>query len=451
MTKKQEAQLSENTEYYFAVNQEAGSVTPFSSEDVRKAYLPQSAAIATNNGGINFLLPPYSFENLTTLYDYNSTHKFCINLKANLTTGLGYEIENGVPEEIRNSLVRPNNNIGETWTQLSHKLKIDKEIFGRFALEIVKIGKKVAFYHVPANEVYVVQEGNSTRVARYIQRAKGSTQDKIFKKYVPNHGNGSYLFVWEEYNPSSRFYGVPDYVTAIKSIIGNDTIATYMLNFFENNARPDYFIIITGTTLTPEQKNQIETALRNTKGVANAHRLVTMTLGNPQARVEVKEMSKVIDENFRNTKLDNRDEIAQIHGVPPKILGISSAGSLGSGNEAIGALKILMECVIEPSKVAMEDVLNWILADEFDYSGGKIFTYKTISLVNEKDLAIIHKTYLGEGVISINEARKDLNKPALEGEEYDEVKAHTYNESLEINPDDMTNLDPTKDITQTNE
>lgn len=439
------------SEYYFAVNQEAGTVTEFGSEDVRKAYLPQSSAVVATSGGMNVLRPPYDFQNLSALYDYNSTHKLCINLKANLTVGLGYEVEKAVPQEIKDALLQPNNNFGESWTNLCFRLKLDKEIFGRFALEIVRVGDKVAFYHVPANEVYVVQEGNTPRVAHYVQRAKGSPRDKVFKKYSPKRSNGSQLFVWEEYNPNSRFYGIPDYVTAIKSILGNDTIATYMLNFFENNARPDYFIIITGTTLTPEQKASIENALRNTKGVANAHRLVTMTLGNPQARVEVKEMSKVIDENFRNTKLDNRDEIAQIHGVPPKILGISSAGSLGSGNEAIGALKILMECVIEPSRREMEEVLNLMLAKEFGYTGGKIFSYKTISLVNEKDLAIIHKTYIGEGIMSVNEARKEINKPILQGDEYDKIEARPYNRSMEINPDDMTNLDPTKDITQTNE
>ena len=137
--------------------------------------------------------------------------------------------------------------------------------------------------------------------------------------------------------------------------------------------------------------------------------------------------------------------------MPPKILGIASAGSLGSGNEAIGALKILVECIINAEKKEFEHSLNSILSTEFNHNEEDIISFNELSLINEKDLAIVHKTYLDMGVISINEARRDCGRLELSGKEYDKiVRIPKSDDNLAINPDDMTNLDPTKDITQTN-
>lgn len=424
-----------------------GKVTDI-SESVKKSS-PKSG-IKTTQKGFTYINPPYNMDYLKDLYDFNSTHKFCIFLKTNLTCGLGVNIKNDVTKKIKKFLKSPNSNTSETFTKLVKKLKTDEEIFGRYCIEIVKVNDEVAFYHVPANEVFVVQDKNTTTVKAYLHRSGGGKFTE-YAPYTKGHGNGKFLFVSDNYNPISRFYGVPLYVSSIKAIIGSDVIANYVLNFFANNARPDYFIIITGATLTQDQKTAIETKLTGIKGVENAHKLVTLTLGNPEAKVEIKEMSKVVDENFRNTKLDNRDEIAQIHGVPPKILGISSAGSLGSGNEAIGALKILVECIINPNKIEFEESLNSLIQNEFGFDGD-ILSFKQLSIVNEKDLAIIHKTYLEQGVMSVNEVREESGRIKLKGKKYDMPKeAESKSKDMDIENDSMYNLDPTKDDSQTNE
>jgi len=420
--------------------------------DVTKAIrkgVPASDATVTKNG-YSFVPPPYNMEYLKELYDFNSTHKFCIFLKTNLCAGLGYRLKDKIPKSVAAFLKHPNLTTGETWTKFCKKLVLDEELYGRYAIEVVVSGKNVALYHIPANEILVVQDGDTAKVKSYLQRTKSGKMIPFRKYEFGENNDGHSLLVVDSYSPVSRFYGVPNYVSAIKAILGNDTISTYMLNFFANNARPDYFIIITGCTLTAEQRTSIETKLASVKGVENAHRLVTLTLGNPDARVEVKEMSKIIDDNFRNTKLDNRDEIAQIHGVPPKVLGVSSAGSLGSGSEAIGALMILVKCIITPKQVEFAEILNSLLQDLFSYNS-EIFLFNTISLINEKDLAIIHKTYIEEGVISANEAREDLGLPSL-GAEYDKVeRSSNPSRNMSIENDSMYNQDPNKEESQNNQ
>jgi len=432
--------------YTFAVDTEG------KAEEVQKAIqwnIPKSNRV-TSVGGHQFVAPPYNMDYMLSLFDFNSTHKFCIELKTNLICGIGYEVKKTAPKKVKDFLKRPNTIAQDSFIKICKKLRLDYEIFGRYALEIVRSGDRLAFYHVPAQNVYVRQKKGSIYVEKYLLK----TEMGSFIEYEPYSflgRNGRFLLVSDHYNPISQFYGVPNYISSINAIVGNDTISRYMLNFFSNNARPDYFVIITGTQLNNEQKDELKRNLSGVKGVENAHRAAALSLGADTAKVEIKEVSKVVDENFRNTKLDNRDEIAQIHGVPPKILGIASAGSLGSGNEAIGALKILVECIINAEKTEFEDLLNKVLAVEFNHQSDDIFSFNELSLINEKDLAIVHKTYLDMGVISVNEARLACGMLPLNGKEYDEIKRiPASSHSLEINPDDMTNLDPTKDITQTN-
>jgi hypothetical protein len=70
--------------------------------DVTKAIrkgVPASDATVTKNG-YSFVPPPYNMEYLKELYDFNSTHKFCIFLKTNLCAGLGYRLKDKIPKSV---------------------------------------------------------------------------------------------------------------------------------------------------------------------------------------------------------------------------------------------------------------------------------------------------------------------------------------------------------------
>jgi hypothetical protein len=100
--------------------------------------------------------------------------------------------------------------------------------------------------------------------------------------------------------------------------------------------------------------------------------------------------------------------------------------------------------------VEFAEILNSLLQDLFSYNS-EIFLFNTISLINEKDLAIIHKTYIEEGVISANEAREDLGLPSL-GAEYDKVeRSSNPSRNMSIENDSMYNQDPNKEESQNNQ
>jgi hypothetical protein len=93
------------------------------------------------------------------------------------------------------------------------------------------------------------------------------------------------------------------------------------------------------------------------------------------------------DASFRLLKMDNRDDIARAWNVPPKVIGISSAGSLGSGSEALGALKLLKEYTKLDQKKIETFISNVI--EKLSGSNPQL-RFKRIELTNEKDKAIIY-------------------------------------------------------------
>jgi len=73
-------------------------------EEVKKSVNYFASETIMPVDGVGVVPPPYSMNYLSRLFDFNSTHKFCIELKTNLVCGLGYEIKRGTPKKIKDFL-----------------------------------------------------------------------------------------------------------------------------------------------------------------------------------------------------------------------------------------------------------------------------------------------------------------------------------------------------------
>jgi hypothetical protein len=210
------------------------------------------------------------------------------------------------------------------------------------------------------------------------------------------------------WNPSSKnpFFSEPEYISALYSIAENKKIYDYNSVFFDNNARPDFLLVIKGVeTIATADKTKIETFIANNfKGRLNAHRTLYLEFDDKDVEVEMIPIANKVgnDASFRLLKMDNRDDIARAWNVPPKVIGISSAGSLGSGSEALGALKLLKEYTKLDQKKVEEFVSSVI---EKLTGVNPMLRFKRIELTNEKDKAIIYSL--------LAELTDNLNNPIL--------------------------------------
>lgn len=58
-----------------------------------------------------------------------------------------------------------------------------------------------------------------------------------------------------------------------------------------------------------------------------------------------------------------RDSVLTAHGAPPRLVGVITAGQLGSGREIEGPLRIFRETVLRPKRRRLERVVNEMLKD----------------------------------------------------------------------------------------
>ena len=304
--------------------------------------------------------PFFSFDRLLSLFYANTYHKRAVQLKASLLSNIedGSKLEGGVmtPKDFLYAFI------------------LNLEIFGNAFVEIA--GKNL--YILPSIEARVNEN-------REIFQVKNSRSIPI---------NAKHLYY---YSPNSRFYGEPDYLAAMLSILTNQKADSFNNAFFENSARADTTIIFENSEPDEMQLNAFKEFFgSNFKGTGNAHKTLVLTANGENAKVRIEDLSKVSDISFEKLKNLNRDEIIAAHGVPPRMVGVMTAGQLGGSGEVTGQLHSFNELTIIPK----QDQIEWF----FDSIGYPI-KLKPIDVSNFKDDGELVAGLVSSGIISLNEAR----------------------------------------------
>ena len=413
-----------------------------------KRTLLSTQFIATM-GEHGIVAPPVNFDYVASLLNQNVYHKFCLELKRDLSVAFGVDFMKfkDAPDKLKKFIENPNNNFGEGLEAILENSVYDMLVFNRITNEVTRSSNgQTALYHVNARNMYLKASADLRRILSYKQIFGGAqvvgSDYPVYK--VGKNPYGSTMLAREFYDPSSDFYGVPYYMPAINAIIGNNLIEDYIGSFFENNALPYFLLIVTGQSMSPAQKTELSTQLSTLKGIGNGHKALYMNFENPNVSVTIKELSRPVDETFRNTKTDYRDAMATIHGVPPKILGFASGGSgLGGGTDSIGALKTLIDIVVPPVQKKICTLYNAFFENEFGYNPQ--MTLKKANVYSDKDLAIISDLFKKGGIMTTNEARRMNSLPIDESPENDKLSVSDNGKTnLGIEQDSIFNIDQDK-------
>ena len=195
----------------------------------------------------------------------------------------------------------------------------------------------------------------------------------------------------------------------------------YNASFFKNNAIPEYAVIFKGTIPSSQMKSDIQTFFRNEfKGFDNAHR--TLILSHPEeGEIKVERLTaEVKDGDFLKLIDAARDRIPVAHGVPPRMLGIMTAGQLGGGGEVSGQLFTFEHLTLKPKRRRVLDQLRPLLAEigvepgiAEEGLGETQVAFRPLDLTPPKDDTEALPDLVQSGIITGPEARALL--PFLQG------------------------------------
>jgi len=115
--------------------------------------------------------------------------------------------------------------------------------------------------------------------------------------------------------------------------------------------------------------------------------------------VRLEKLDNVEDMSFEKLKNVNRNDIIASHGVPPRLVGVMSAGQLGGGTELIDQLHAFNELVIKPKAKTIEDFFENI---------GIKHKIKLLDVTNFKDDSSLISNLVDKQIISALEAKELL-------------------------------------------
>jgi HK97 family phage portal protein len=265
-------------------------------------------------------------------------------------------------------------------------------------------------YHIPGKEARVVYKDKEITLVQVVNNER-----VFFSRFGEiKEGMNEYVMM-KNYNPKSRFYGMPEYIGTLGSLILDRNATEYNINKFGNNAIPETIITLRGGSFGKGTKTQIKDFFTNNlKGVRNAGRSLILEAEDESAVIDVKPIApEMKDASFRNLRLDARDEIIAAHGIPKMLLGISEAGSLSDTSKGKSQLKIFQDCVIEPRQNRLEFLLNNLIIKQGLGVKNWIIKLNKLYADDPKGDAAFYETMSKIGALTNNEIREDLGYPPM--------------------------------------
>ena len=411
----------------------------------RKAYRkrassdPDTKSIADEDSGYSLLevaIPKYNLDKLADLYERGSSaNAAAIKAKTSNVVGLGhefviepslrFEIDQKKDAERKKALIDTQKKKFEVeawldkvskdipFSEVLNRVWTDYEATGNGYLEIGRQTNGQIGYigHIPAVTMRVrkIRDG-------FVQISGDKAQffrnfgDKTTRDPVGNERNPNEIIHLKKYSPSSGYYGVPDIVTALTAVAGNNFAETYNLEYFENKAVPRYLILSKGPQLSFTAQQRIsEFFSTDLKG--QNHRSVYIPLPADTADIknqfEIKPIEATVqDSSFTNYMNLNLSIILMAHRTPhSKVMTAGDANTLAAAKDFDKTFK---EQVCRPEQALLNFAINRIVKE---YTDVFLFKLNELSLTDEDTQSQIDDRAIKNDTLLPNEvrARKGLS------------------------------------------
>ena len=433
------------------------NLTKYSGVEINAAYLNSANATpsgtdagskATNPGTVyrngyglfDVITPPYNMYELANFYDTSFANHAAIDAKVENVVGLGYRFDiadrtmlrfemNDDQEAVnraRNRIERmklelkdwiENLNDDDSFTKTMEKFYTDVQSTGNGFLEVGRtVAGEIGYLgHIPATTVRVrrLHDGFVQIIGQsvvYFRNFGAKNKNPVTADPRPNE-----IIHYKEYSPLNTFYGVPDIIAAMPSLIGDQLASQYNIDYFENKAVPRYIVTLKGAKLSSDGEDKmfrfLQTGLKS-----QSHRTLYIPLPgdteNNKVEFKMEPIENGIQEgSFKEYRKQNRDDILIAHQVP-----ISKLGGADSGiAAALSQDRTFKEQVSRPAQKHIEKVVNKIIREKTDILELKFIE---LTLTDEIAQSQIIERYVKTQVMTPNEAREKLDLPQrVDGDE----------------------------------
>ena len=418
----------EDTAYLSA----AGAVA--SGQNAKSKQLNPGIVYRNGYGLFDVITPPYNMYELANYYDTSFANHAAIDAKVENVVGLGYRFDitdrtllsfemaddAGKVERARSRIERAkimlrdwleSLNDDDSFTTTMEKVYTDLQATGNGFIEVGRtVSGEIGYIgHIPATTIRVrrLRDGFVQIIGQklvYFRNFGAKNQNPVTDDPRPNE-----IIHLAQYSPLNTFYGVPDIISAMPSLIGDQLASQYNIDYFENKAVPRYVVVLKGAKLSPEGEDKmfrfLQTGLK-----AQSHRTLYIPLPGDtetnKVEFDMKPIENGVQEgSFERYRKQNRDDILIAHQVPISKLGGSDSAAIAA---ALAQDRTFKEQVSRPAQRYLEKIVNKIVKEKTDILELK---FNELTLTDEIAQSQILERYVKTQVMTPNEAREKLDLP----------------------------------------
>jgi PBSX family phage portal protein len=430
----EKAEAPENMQGYIdSARAESTGINGAKSKEINPGTVYRNAY-----GLFDVITPPWNVYELANFYDTSFANHAAIDAKVENVVGLGYDFEvspstmlrlesNQDSEQVnraRNRIERAkiemhqwleSLNNDDSFTTTMTKVYTDMQAIGNGYLEIGRTTRGEIGYigHIPATTMRVrrLRDGYVQIIGQkvvYFRNFGAKNPNPITADPRPNE-----IIHFKQYSPLNTFYGVPDIMSAINSLYGDQLASQYNIDYFSNKAVPRYVVTLKGARLSSDAEDKMFRFLQtNLKG--QSHRTLYIPLpgdsDNNKVEFKMEPIENGVQEgSFERYRKQNRDDILIAHQVPLSKIGGGDSGGIAS---ALSQDRTFKEQVARPAQKELEKTLSKIIKERTDIL---VLKFNELTLTDEIAQSQILERYVKTQVMLPNEARSALGLPQREG------------------------------------
>lgn len=168
------------------------------------------------------------------------------------------------------------------------------------------------------------------------------------------------VFHMREYDPSQEIYGLPEYLSAMQSMLLNEAATLFRRRYYTNGAHAGFIMYINEAGLSDEDTDSISEAVEKAKGVGNFKNLFVHIPNGKKDGIQIMPISEVAaKDEFIGVKNTTRDDVLAGWRVPPQLMGVVPANAGGFG-DVEKASNIFFENEIEPLMRRLKAINRWL-------------------------------------------------------------------------------------------
>jgi hypothetical protein len=387
--------------------------TPVFKEEKSKEWIIYGA---DKEGGYYNNYPGY----LLYLFNRSSKHNAFINGKVLYIcgAGVGFDSTDLSIQDIAlaNDFINKENTNFDTLKDIVKKCVLDKKLFGGYYLEVIwnKAGNNFEVLHFPYNNLRKAKDADGYWYSKDWSKQKQSPEEtdlEYIPLFDPEKPTGRQIFVSKEYRPDLDAYPLPDYAASAVYAEVDVELSNYRLNAIKSGFNAGTILNFSNGRPTEEEKEEIEARLKEKfTGTDRANSLLITFSGNKDSAPTIEHLTP---QNVDSQLTELNDQVIQEliigHHIPnPMLVGIKTAGELGTKDQINDSYELYKNTYIIPNQAEIEKDFNYLL--KLKGFSNRIYLKELDPI--EEQLPIEEKIK----VMTKNEVREMYGLPPLEEE-----------------------------------